>query len=72
MIPEHIEQYSLPTAPPKATDQRAFVGQTVQAEALPPDVLARIVERAIEQNIDLDAYHSMIKFFVLKKDDRRG
>jgi len=30
-----IRKYRLPTAPPKATDNRAFSGQTCQAEALP-------------------------------------
>ena len=32
-----IRKYRLPTAPPKATDRRAFAGETCQAEALPPN-----------------------------------
>jgi hypothetical protein len=48
---EQIAQYDLPTAPPKATDKRAFRGQTCQAEALAPDVLAGILRHAIEQRI---------------------
>ena len=55
-MPEHIAQFDLPTAPPKATDNRAFTGQTVQAEALPPDTLGELVRDAIVANIDPDAY----------------
>lgn len=48
--------YNLPTAPPKATDRRSFSADfTVQAEALPPDVLAELARDAIEQLLDLDA-----------------
>ena len=36
----------LPTAPAKATDRRRFAGETVQAEAIPPDVLQQIVSDA--------------------------
>ena len=32
-----IRKYRLPTAPPTATDRRAFAGETCQAEALPPN-----------------------------------
>ena len=39
-------------APPKATDNRAFSGETCQAEALPPDVLASILRTAIEKRVD--------------------
>ena len=42
----------LPTAPPKATDRRAFEGETVQAEAIPPDVLSQLVAEAIEARQD--------------------
>ena len=44
--------HRLPTAPPKATDNRAFSGETCQAEALPPDVLANILRTAIEERVD--------------------
>jgi hypothetical protein len=54
VTPEQIRQYGLPTAPPKSTDSRGFSGQTCQAEALAPDVLARILSDAIESRIDLD------------------
>ncbi|QNJ03726.1 hypothetical protein [Synechococcus sp. PROS-U-1] len=54
---EHQQIYSLPTAPPKKTDKRSVWNegdQTVQAEALPPDILQSIVRDAIEANLDLD------------------
>lgn len=54
VIPEQIEEHGLPTAPKKPTDRRRFHGETVQAEALPPDVLAGIVKAAILDRIDLD------------------
>ena len=47
-----IRKYRLPTAPPKATDRRAFAGETCQAEALPPDTLANILRTAIEERVD--------------------
>jgi hypothetical protein len=54
VTPQQVRQYGLPTAPPKSTDNRAFRGQTCQAEALAPDVLAQILADAIESRIDLD------------------
>jgi hypothetical protein len=53
VTPQQIAQFNLPTAPPKLTDARAFAGQTCQAEALAPDVLANILRDAIEARIDL-------------------
>ena len=46
------EALALPTAPAKATDRRAFAGETVQAEAIPPDVLTRLVADAIDERQD--------------------
>lgn len=60
VLPEHIDEYGLLTSPPKPTDRRAFTGETVQAEALPPDVLARIAEDAIIESMDMDAYDSAL------------
>jgi hypothetical protein len=61
VTPDQIRRYRLPTAPPKATDNRAFRGQTCQAEALPPDVLADILRTAIEQRIDRHAYERVLQ-----------
>ena len=53
---EQVDLYGLPTAPPKPSDRRSFSGgdRTCQAEALPPDVLAGIVEAAIRERLDLE------------------
>jgi hypothetical protein len=61
VTPEQIRQYQLPTAPPKPTDKRAFRGQTCQAEALAPDVLAGILRSAVEQRIDHNAYKRILR-----------
>jgi len=56
VTPDQIERYSLPTAPQKRTDHRGErMDDTVQAEALPPDVLASELGGAIEETIDWDA-----------------
>ena len=57
---EQIAALGLPTAPPKPTDRRAFEGETAQAEAIPPDVLSRIVSEAIEARQDGEARASLL------------
>lgn len=42
--------------PETLTDRRAFAGETVQAEAIPPDVLTRLVADAIAERQDADAF----------------
>ena len=53
---EQTDDMDLPTEPPKSTDSRSknFEGDTVQLEAMPPDVIARILREAIEERMDLD------------------
>lgn len=60
---EQVEQYDLPTAPPKRSDTRSvnWIGDTCQAEALPPDLLASIVTSAIESALDRDVYDELLK-----------
>lgn len=60
---DQVEQYDLPTAPPKSTDTRSvnWIGDTCQAEALPPDLLADIVRAAIEERLDHDVLHELIE-----------
>lgn len=52
---EQVDEYGLPTAPPKASDTRSatWIGETCQLEALPPDDLAALVRDAIEGVLDL-------------------
>ena len=52
VIPAQAEALRLPTAPATTTDRRSFTGETVQAEAIPPDILTRIVREAIEARQD--------------------
>lgn len=59
VLHEHIERYSLPTAPPKATDKRSFDGETVQAEALPPDILCGILSHALAEQVDTHAANDL-------------
>jgi hypothetical protein len=61
VIPQQIDRYRLPTAPPKPSDRRAFRGPTCQAEALAPDVLADILRNVIEQRIDRAAYERVLR-----------
>jgi hypothetical protein len=49
---EQVDRLGLPMSPPKKTDRRSFEGDTVQAEAIPPDELARIVRSAIVDRLD--------------------
>lgn len=57
---DQVDEMALPTAPPKPTDRRRFSGDTVQAEAIPPDVLARIVRDAILDRIDGHALEAVL------------
>jgi hypothetical protein len=53
-----VEQYDLPTAPPKMSDSRSanWIGETTQAEAMPPDLLEEVVTGYIGENLtDPDA-----------------
>jgi hypothetical protein len=54
---EQVAAMGLPTAPPQPTDPRRFEGATVQAEAIPPDVLSALVVDAIvsRQNAEIRA-----------------
>ena len=58
---EAVAAYGLSTAPPKDTDKRAFTGETCQAEALAPDVLAGILRSAIEARIDRRALDRVLQ-----------
>ena len=59
VTPEQVERLGLETAPPKATDRRAFRGGTCQAEAIAPDVLAQILGDAINALINQRALQAV-------------
>lgn len=61
VTPDLVEALALPTAPPKPSDNRAFRGETCQAEAIAPDVLADIVREAIVTRIDVNAYGAVLR-----------
>jgi hypothetical protein len=61
VTPQQIVTLALPTAPPKETDRRAFHGETCQAEAIAPDILAGIVRDAIESRIDPAVFQRVLK-----------
>lgn len=60
VIRDQIDRYGLPTAPPKKSDKRSVFTDTitVQAEALPPDVLQAEIVAAVEPFIDHEALDS--------------
>ncbi|HTA99828.1 MAG TPA: hypothetical protein VK804_05060 [Bradyrhizobium sp.] len=60
VTPLQIVDLLLETAPKKSTDARAFNGETVQAEAIAPDMLAAIVDEAIRERIDYGAWNRVI------------
>lgn len=64
---EQVEEHGLPTAPPAKTKHGDvnphgynWVGETAQAEALPPDLLAQIVREEIEGELDMERYREEV------------
>jgi hypothetical protein len=69
--PEHIDRFALPTAPPKSTDSRTKNWQgaaTCQLEALPPDVLAGLLDATVKTYINLAVYERDLK---IEEEERR-
>jgi hypothetical protein len=69
--PEHIERFNLPTAPPKSSDSRTKNWQgaaTCQLEALPPDVLAGLLDATIKTYLNLAVYEQDLK---AEEEERR-
>ncbi len=68
---EHIERFTLPTDPPKATDSRTKNWQgeeSCQLEALPPDVLASLLDATIKTYFNLAVYEQDLK---AEEEERR-
>ena len=60
VTPEQIAGLGLPTAPPKTTDRRSFNGETTQVEAIPPDVLAKIIQQTLADRLDSSALKAVM------------
>ncbi|WP_293750329.1 hypothetical protein [uncultured Paraglaciecola sp.] len=62
VLPEHIDEYNLPTSPPKITDvRRQFTDdRTTQCEALKPETLKRILLSAIHRYVDEDTFQDAV------------
>lgn len=57
LTPDQVVLYDLPTAPPKVKDKRGEgMRETCQAEALPPDVLAQIVQNEVMNHYNMEQY----------------
>lgn len=70
VTPEQIEEWNLPTKPPKKTDSRSksFTGGTVEIEAIPPDDLRAMARRCIEQHVD---QHQLGVLLAAEKSERK-
>jgi hypothetical protein len=70
VTPEQIARYSLPAAPPKVRDRRGdWTAATVQAEALPPAVLADEVEEALCAHLDPEPLAVLLKLEAADRDE---
>jgi hypothetical protein len=75
--PEQVAKYRLLTGKrkPGDKDKHWFPGidgdpeRTCQAEALPPDVLVKLVQRAVRAEVDIDQYHRDV---ALEAKERRS
>jgi hypothetical protein len=59
---DHIKQFNLPTRPTKETDSRSkgFGGkESVELDAMPPDLLRRLARECIERHVDPQAFAAM-------------
>ena len=57
-MPEQIEEWGLLTRPTKRSDSRSisFVGDSVEVEAIPPDILRQRCREAITQHVPDDEW----------------
>jgi hypothetical protein len=64
ILPEHIDEFDLPTRPIKASDSRAKTwrsSECVELDAMPPIELCGLVEEAIRSRIDRCAWRQLKK-----------
>lgn len=60
---DQVDEYDLPSAPPKLSDSRSskWVGETTQAEAMPPNLLEQVVRAEIDNLTDEDALQDVLE-----------
>jgi hypothetical protein len=73
LVESHIREHNLETEPPKSTDSRTANWNGLntgacQLEALPPDKLAELLERAIKRRLDMKVYEQDLK---AEEEERR-
>jgi hypothetical protein len=61
LVGDHVERYDLETEPPRAPDGRTSNWKgaargACQLEALPPDILAELLENAITRRLNMKTY----------------
>lgn len=68
---KQVLAYSLPTAPPKASDSRTkgWAGETCQLEALAPDQIALLLRTAIEDHLDAAVFEEDV---AIERIERRN
>lgn len=72
--PEHVEEYRLPPIPTKPGDTRqpGFVSKhgdaAVELDALPPDALVGLAQRAVDQYIDRDQVAHVAELEAVKQE----
>lgn len=66
---DQVEEFDLPTAPAKVSDSRsaAWVGETTQAEAMPPTLLEEVVKGALDELTDEGALDALVE---RERDDK--
>jgi hypothetical protein len=59
---DQIDEMDLPTRPTKKSDSRAknFEGDSVEVDAIEPDILREMAEQCVVQHVDQDAYDRMV------------
>lgn len=62
VLPEQVEELNLPTRPTKTSDSRAktFSGESVEVDAIGAPILRRMVEDALVDHIDTEAWARLL------------
>ncbi len=78
LLPEHIEEYRLPTRPGKKSDSRQagfaaeFGEASVELDALPPDALETMVDDGIYAEVDDDEWERVQRVEAMERETLKG